>query len=252
MSQNDIKHSVSTKETPRAPSQKISSSPSPTSSFMSSVGASPHWESMWSKGLQPKSSFDNGEPSPALILSMSEILKTLPTQDATSPRKRALVPGAGRAYDAYYLASLGYESFAVDLSPTACIEARKWLSTQPEVIGSVTVLEGNFFSLDLGLPFDLIWDCTFLCALDIPARGLWARRTSSLLDSSGVLLSLVFPITDSKKETEGPPYPLTVSLVEGLLLNEGLTNVGIREYPKGTHMPRMPHFGNAVVTFKKI
>ncbi|GMH71355.1 hypothetical protein TrST_g3336 [Triparma strigata] len=206
---------------------------------------------MWSKGLQPKSSFDNGGPSPALILSMSEIQKTLPTLASTSPKKRALVPGAGRAYDAYYLASLGYESFAVDLSPTACIEARKWLVTQPSVSGTVTVLEGDFFSLDLGSPFDLIWDCTFLCALDIPARGIWARRTSELLDSSGVLLSLVFPITDSKPETEGPPYPLTVSLVEGLLLNEGLMSVGIREYTKGTHMPRMPHFGNAVVTFKK-
>lgn len=205
-----------------------------------SVGASPHWESMWGRGLPPKTAFDNGEPSLALIQAMANI----PSRQA-----RALVPGAGRAYDAYYLATLGYDATAIDLSSTACAEANKWLEQQPPTSGTVTVVEGDFFKTDFRAPFDLIWDCTFLCALDIAARAKWAQRTSELLHPDGDLLSLVFPITDSKPPDSGPPFPLTIPLVEGLLTDMDKTETYKME--NGTHMPRMPHFGNAVVKFNK-
>ena len=197
---------------------------------------------MWGKGLAPGAAFDTGGPSKAL-------LSVLPKLKAG----RCFVPGAGRAYDAHLLAGSGdgraREVLALDLSATACREANAWLASQPAPAeGSVTVKEGDFF-LDPGLgKFDVIWDCTFLCALDPSVRAQWAARQSDLLNPCGQLVTLIFPIAPEK--VGGPPYALTVELVESLLKPLGFVSVDQIDLPAGTHMPTMP-FGNTVVVWKK-
>ena len=62
------------------PAVRVLSPTSPTKSVflrafaMTDAGASPMWESMWSKGLKPKEAFDCGEASPTLTEVLSRKL----------------------------------------------------------------------------------------------------------------------------------------------------------------------------------
>merc|ERR1719329_1266824 len=89
---------------------------------ISHAGASAHWEQMWSGGLAQGQAFDVGNVSATLAAELCR------RRYATNQGMKALVPGCGRAYDALALAKHGFESVvAVDLAPTACEAARKWL-----------------------------------------------------------------------------------------------------------------------------
>jgi hypothetical protein len=169
------------------------------------------------------------------------------TAGGGSGKLTALVPGAGRSYDALTLSSR-FSTTAVDLSSTACEEASKWLSTQ-DGGSDVKVTCGDFFNLDVE-PVDVIWDCTFLCALDPSVRSSWASKTASLLKDSGELVTLVFPISADRPPNVGPPYALTVQLVADLLKPHNFESIEVIDMPVGTHMPSAP-FGNAVVRWRR-
>jgi hypothetical protein len=67
--------------------------------------------------------------------------------------------------------------------------------------------------------FDLIYDYTFLCALDPRERARWAQTMRRLLKpGGGELITLIFPIGDY---AGGPPHAMSQALVEGLLKQEG-------------------------------
>jgi SAM-dependent methyltransferase len=126
----------------------------------------------------------------------------------------ALVPGCGRAYDALALADHGFDAVvATDLSPAACEAAQSEIdestsATRPHV----HVRCGDFFELDGN--YDLIWDNTFLCALDPSVRNRWAQQMKALIAPGGELITCVFPIG---KRKGGPPYEMSVPLVRELL-----------------------------------
>lgn len=210
------------------------------------AGASPRWEEIWSGGLQPGSSFDTGAPSKCLM----DVITDLPTGST-------LVPGAGRAYDAYALASSGRQVVALDLAKTACERARDWLEAKAKeskgsakTASNVVVQEGDFFTDSELRPgsFDLVWDCTFLCALDPSVRQAWAKRHAALIKPGGELVTLIFPIAPDK--VGGPPYHLDVAMVGELVREAGFEEVKIYEMPAGTHISRVP-FGNAVVRWRR-
>ena len=153
-----------------------------SSSCSMHAGVSPHWEAMWAQegGLQKGTRFDVAGPS----LTLGAELRRRPP--AVRPGLTALVPGCGRAYDALALAEHGYASVvALDVSPAACEAARAELhSSQSPAAGQVEVRCGDFFSLQ-GETFDLIWDCTFLCALNPSVRERWAAQMHALLSPQG-------------------------------------------------------------------
>ena len=74
--------------------------------------------------------------------------------------------------------------------------------------------------------YDLVWDVTFLCALDPSVREQWAAKHRALLNPSGQLITGVFPICD---KCGGPPYAMSVELVRSLLTPAGLAALEIRE-----------------------
>eukprot|EP00434_Breviolum_minutum_P021863 symbB.v1.2.019296.t1/scaffold1554.1/size111945/2 len=193
-----------------------------SSTMDTSAGASPMWEDMWSKGLKPKEKFDVGEPSPTLV----EVLSLKSLGDCKG--KRAFVPGCGRAYDAIALAEYGFDSVvAVDLSATAVDAAKEFLSqSKSPAAAKVEVLCADFFKLELEPKADVIWDCTFLCALDPSVRAAWAKKTLSLLQPDGTLLTCIFPICDKEG---GPPFAMSVPLVRSILEPEGFQAVELRE-----------------------
>lgn len=193
------------------------------------AGASPHWEALWAQdgGLPKGTRFDVAGPS----LTLSAELRRRPPIEATD-RLTALVPGCGRAYDALALAEHGYASVvALDLSPAACEAAREELKASGSAAASrVEVRCGDFFAsegvFDKGETFDMIWDCTFLCALDPSVRERWAAQMRSLLAPQGELLTCVFPIGDREG---GPPYAMSVPLVRSLLEPCGLKAAAVRD-----------------------
>ena len=185
----------------------------------SHAGASPMWESMWGAGLKPGQAFDVGAPSQTLLGE----LKRMP---AVTPGQAALVPGCGRAYDALALARKGFERVvAIDLSTTACAAAQEFLAQSgDERASAVEVVCGDFFA-HAG-SYDLVWDVTFLCALDPSVRQRWAEQQRRLLQPDGRLLTCVFPIVD---KVGGPPFAMSVELVSSLLLPAGFVLVECRD-----------------------
>lgn len=180
---------------------------------MAHAGASPHWESMWSGGLGKGQAFDVGDVSATLA---GELARKC---HAPRPGMTALVPGCGRAYDALALARHGFDSVvAVDVAPTACEAARAWLSGSGDTAAAKVSVEcADFFALQG--EYDFIWDCTFLCALDLSVRKQWASKHSELLRTNGFLLTCIFPVCD---KVGGPPFAMSVPLVRNLLQPTGL------------------------------
>lgn len=197
---------------------------------MSHAGASPHWESMWGNGLGKGQAFDVGDVSSTLKAELAR------NSYAPRPGMKALVPGSGRAYDALALAKHGFDSVvAIDIAPTAVQAAKQWLKeTGDPAAAKVDVQCADFFTFEG--QYDFIWDCTFLCALDPSVRGQWAKKHTELLNKSGSLLTCVFPICE---KVGGPPFPMSVPLVKGLLEPAGFEPVTILDPvpPEESHKP---------------
>lgn len=143
-------------------------------------------------------------------------------------------------YDVLLLASLGYDAYGLDSSPTAIEEAHKLLLEQGRVQryplkniqngrGEVHFLAANFFENDFlhqinsaatDRTFDLIYDYTFLCAIDPVMRPKWAERMSQLLSPTGHLICIEYPLGKPPK-LGGPPHGLESVLYEQVLNKPG-------------------------------
>lgn len=166
------------------------------------------WEEHWAENNTP---WDRGEPAPALTKLVGELTK-LPEFLAGA---RALVPGCGTGYDVFCLSEAGYQAVGLDIAPSV----RPHFNALREKFGTKTgsttppaeLIIADFFeaSLDeLGAPYDLIWDYTFYCAIDVEMRKAWATRMFELLKSDGILATLLFPVDPKRPRDEGPPFAI--------------------------------------------
>lgn len=107
------------------------------------------------------------------------------------PPRRILELGAGSGGAAAAAADLGYDITAVELSSVRAGNARR-LAGQPRP-GSVTVVEGDFYAVDVGQGFDgvVYWD-GFGVGTDAEQRRLLQRVATDWLASDGVALIEVF------------------------------------------------------------
>lgn len=106
--------------------------------------------------------------------------------------KRVLELGAGAGGTAAALAERGHHVVAVELSPLRAAYARD-LAREPRT-GSVTVVEGDFYSADLSGPFDVMcyWD-GFGVGSDADQRRLLRRVGGWLADDGSMLLDVFNP-----------------------------------------------------------
>jgi methyl halide transferase len=162
------------------------------------------WQEAWQQG---RTRWDEGESPPALL--------DLVGSDSL-PVGRALVPGAGSGYDVLSLASSQRSVVGVDVAPLAAERFESLRRGHPHAEHTRFVV-GDFFTLDFGTRFDLIFDYTFLCALEPQMRPGWAERMDELLGEDGELVTLIFPVDPTPMNPGSPPHPMSPELVVELL-----------------------------------
>lgn len=162
------------------------------------------WKQAWEEGRTP---WDAGASPPVLV----ELVAS-----GTLPRGRALVPGAGSGYDVLTLASDDRDVTGLDLSPIALERFEKLREEAGVPAERARMVSADFFDFTPPHRFELIWDYTFLCAIDPARRRDWATRMDELLAREGELVTLIFPVNGGDPSA-GPPYPMTPDLVRDLL-----------------------------------
>lgn len=172
------------------------------------------WESHWKSGNTP---WDAGDSSPAL-------LKLLAEPDNGLPNGTAIVPGCGSGYDILALSSNDRHVIGFDISPSAVVHAQKLLEKHNSANAEIRLK--NFFEIEMEGDVDLMYDYTFLCALPPNWREKWAEKTSKLIKSGGILLTLMYPL-DGREG--GPPFNLSVEIYKNLLIPKGFELIRLDE-----------------------
>lgn len=154
------------------------------------------------------------------------------------PEGRALVPGFGRGYDLTTLASATRQVLGIEIAPTAIDAAQTRLNSLPYYPHKqqITFKCCSFFHLDEASDkFDLVYDQTFLCALPPQMRDMWADKMAEIIKPGGMLLTLIFPIGNTKKT--GPPYPQSLSEMEELIIPRGFACEELRMLERDEYHP---------------
>ncbi|KAM4105898.1 hypothetical protein ACB094_04G027100 [Castanea mollissima] len=161
------------------------------------------WEKSWKQGVTP---WDLGQPTPILVHLH---------QAGALLKGRALVPSCGSGYDVAAIACPERYVVGLDISDIAIKKAVELSSSLPNA-SYFNFLKADFFTWSPSELFDLIFDCTFFCAIELDMRLAWAQRIR-VLKPGGELITLMFPISD---HVGGPPFKVSIS--------EGITSLGFR------------------------
>lgn len=155
--------------------------------------------------------WDDGQPNPHL----TEWARTAVGRGIAGPGRRALVVGCGVCDDPGFLAGLGCEVTAFDVSPTAVAEARERFAGSPV----------DYQVADLLAPppgwqgaFDLVAEIYTVQALYGPARAAAIRTLPGLVAPGGTLL-VIARATDDQDPVRDPammPWPLTRRELEAM------------------------------------
>jgi hypothetical protein len=153
------------------------------------------------------------------------------------------IAGCGRGYDVTFLSTPTRFVLGLDIAEPAVQAAQtraEGLASDPEAgvdLSQLHFASTSFFSLpsaEEGDKFHLIYDYTFLCAMDPSLRQQWAEKMAALLAPGGELVTLIFPICD---KPDGPPFAMSEELVSGLLLGVGLELVALAALPSELSHP---------------
>jgi len=175
------------------------------------------WEAMWQneeKNGESKPKFDCNRTEPALVHFLAKNTTFVPELQKTKSA-RVLVPGCGRGYALETFSSTFFDSeniVGLEVSETARNACEAY---QSENKSKAKCVVEDFFTHDD--KYDVIYDCTFLCAIQPTQRHVWAEQMRNLTKKGSRVISLVFPLGDFKG---GPPFALSPELVKSLLQND--------------------------------
>ena len=156
---------------------------------------------------------------------------------------RCFVIGCGRGYDVTFLSTPTRFVMGLDIAESAVRAAQvraEALAGDEEAGVALAQLQfttTSFFDLPTQAEsdkFDLIYDYTFLCAMEPSIREQWAEKMAALLVSGGELVTLIFPICD---KPDGPPFAMSLPLVRGLLEGVGLERLQLEALPSELSHP---------------
>ena len=226
--------------TTAAPKETVESVASEMSA--KTVRTADDWEGVWTTGgadggkLMPGHKFDAGKSSPMLHAVISRDVEAHDGAHGVEGR-RVLVPGCGRGYDVLTFARAGAsEAVGLEIAPTGNAEAQKILrdatAADHKLRGVCSVVDKDFFSLPSSSGpspslFDIVYDYTFLCALEPARRTAWATTMASIVKPGGQLWTIIFPISD---HDGGPPFAVSPAVYRSLLL-ESFEEVSLAPVP---------------------
>ncbi len=127
---------------------------------------------------------------------------------------KLVILGCGRGHDAIIFAKLNFEVTAVDFAPSA-ITYLKNLCEQEKV--KVNIIQSDIFSLKNSFNnyFDYIIEQTCFCAINPGRRGEYEGLAHRILNSTGSLIGLWYPINKAIKDG-GPPWGVSISSLKDI------------------------------------
>jgi SAM-dependent methyltransferase len=146
--------------------------------------------------------------------------------------RRAIVVGCGLGDDAEHVASLGFQTVAFDVAPTAIRGAQQRFpeSRVEYVVADLLDLPAEWRSA-----FDLVVEHITVQALPASVRSFAIGEVASLVAPGGTLL-VVSGARGDDEEVDGPPWPLTRAEVESFATG-GLELVALEESAAGPDRP---------------
>lgn len=141
----------------------------------------------------------DGEPNPNLVSWASGM---------SGAGKRALVPGCGLGYDAEFLASLGFDVTAFDISPTGIAVAKR---DNPGSAVNYQVADLTALPAEWIRAFDLVMDAYTLQPLFGEVRAAAIAAVHRAVAPGGTLLIIARATNDSdpQRDPAQMPWPLT-------------------------------------------
>ncbi|MDT7789582.1 MAG: hypothetical protein QOF58_8001 [Pseudonocardiales bacterium] len=143
------------------------------------------------------------------------------TSGADAAGRSALVVGCGYGRDSEFLASLGFDVTAFDISPTgiAAVQARYPDSKVSYVVADLLDPPSEWHHA-----FDLVVENMTVQALPVSLHAQATERVAWLTGSTLLVLAVA---RDEGPAPDGPPWPLTPSEIEAFA-TDGLTMRSIR------------------------
>jgi SAM-dependent methyltransferase len=169
--------------------------------------------------------WDRGAPNPMLV-------EWAQPRTADPCGRRAIVVGCGLGQDAEYVAGLGYDTTAFDVSATAVATARSRYPDSPVRYTTADLLDPP---AEWRTAFDLVVETFTVQALP-PAKHPRAIANVTRLVAPGGTLIVISAGRTAAHPAAGPPWPLTRSEIGQYAVN-GLRPVRIEQYP----LPNWPH-----------
>lgn len=128
------------------------------------------------------------------------------TNRVTGDGKRALVVGCGLGDDAEHVASLGFDTTAFDIAPSAVREARHRFPESPVHYLPADLLEAP---ASWHRAFDLVVESITVQAMPPPMHESAAAAIAGFVRPGGTLLVIAAAHDERDGPTDGPPWPLT-------------------------------------------
>jgi SAM-dependent methyltransferase len=137
------------------------------------------------------------------------------------PGSRVVVVGCGLGDDVVALCDRGYDVVGFDVSPTAINWARARFPDQAScfAVGDLLALPGRFRHR-----YDLVVETYTLQSLHPSLREDAAAAVGSLVSPRGLVLAICRSRDEAEllENVQGPPYPLTLAEIAGLMESVGL------------------------------
>jgi SAM-dependent methyltransferase len=146
--------------------------------------------------------------------------------------RRALVVGCGLGDDAEHVASLGFETVAFDIAPTAIAGARRRF---PDSAVEYVVADLLDPPAEWRRAFDLVVEHITVQALPDPPRASAIASVASFVAPGGTLL-VISGARSEGEAVDGPPWPLVRAEVEAFATG-GVELVAIEELAAGADRP---------------
>ena len=143
--------------------------------------------------------WDRSQPAP-------QLREWVGSHEIEGGGRRAVVVGCGLGADAEYLASVGFDTVAFDVAPTAVrvAQERHPDSAVDYRVADLLDLPGEWVG-----GFDLVVEIYTVQALPDPPRSAAVRGVRSLVAPGGTLFVVEFRTDGESDATTGPPFALS-------------------------------------------